>query len=258
MMLEQLKHNSSSFLTLTYDQEHLPNGATLVPKHAQDWLKRLRKLTSLKLRYFLVGEYGDDTQRPHYHAALFGMGPEYSEIVRQTWGRGHIMLGDLTKDSAQYIAGYVTKKMTDKADPRLKGRHPEFARMSLRPGIGALAIEDIALVLTTDHGCDEILNTGDVPQVLMHGSKRWPLGRYLRKKLREHLGFPETGGQEDKIKVWSMQMHQLLENLKGSEAWPKNPQFRRDAVKKLLLEFNKQRVLNMESKNKIFTKKGQL
>lgn len=168
------------------------------------------------------------------------------------------MLGDLTKDSAQYIAGYVTKKMTDKADPRLKGRHPEFARMSLRPGIGALAIEDIALVLTTDHGCDEILNTGDVPQVLMHGSKRWPLGRYLRKKLREHLGFPETGGQEDKIKVWSMQMHQLLENLKGSEAWPKNPQFRRDAVKKLLLEFNKQRVLNMESKNKIFTKKGQL
>lgn len=72
LLLEQLKHGDSCFLTLTYDEKHLPEGGSLVPKHAQDFLKRLRSKTNLKLRYYLVGEYGEDTERPHYHVALFG------------------------------------------------------------------------------------------------------------------------------------------------------------------------------------------
>lgn len=258
MLLEQLKHNSSSFVTLTYNEKEIPDGATLYPKHTQDWLKRLRKSSQVKLRYFLVGEYGENTQRPHYHAALFGMGPEYTEIIEQTWARGHVYVGDLTKDSAQYIAGYVTKKMTSPTDPRLNGRYPEFARMSLRPGIGALAMEDIALILTTEHGVNTILETGDVPSVLRHGSKKWPLGRYLRRKLREQLGFPETNSQKDKLHEWTLQMQELLKSYGRLEALPKNPQFRRDAIKKVLVEMHAQKVLNMETLSKIKTQKGVL
>lgn len=139
LLLEQHSHEFSSFATLTYSDDALPAGNTLVPKHTQDWLKRLRALLgpARPLRYYLVGEYGDESQRPHYHAALFGLSHLEGELLRTSWGHGHIQLGTLTKESAQYIAGYVTKKMTAPDDPRLQGRHPEFARMSLRPGIGA-------------------------------------------------------------------------------------------------------------------------
>ena len=60
--------------------------------------------------------------KDHYHACLFGVGPSFADVVESTWKKGHIMLGTLTHDSAQYVAGYVTKKMTSKADPRLDDR----------------------------------------------------------------------------------------------------------------------------------------
>jgi len=73
--------------------------------------------------------------------------------------------------------------MTGKADIRLDGRHPEFARMSLRPGIGADFIPEVASSLMQHE-----IDTEDVPNVLRHGRAVYPLGRYLKGKLREHLG----------------------------------------------------------------------
>ena len=99
------------------------------------------------------------------------------------------MLGSLTPESSQYIAGYVTKKMTFRDDPRLKGRHPEFSRMSLRPGIGATFVDEIASTLLTA-GTDT--GSSDVPSALRHGNRILPLGRYLRGRLRERLGHGKT------------------------------------------------------------------
>lgn len=87
----------------------------------------------------------------------------------------------MTEHSVKYVAGYVQKKLTRRDDPRLEGRPPEFALMSLRPGIGALAVSDIA---STALFCDAV----DVPAVLRTNGKIQPLGRYLRKKLREETG----------------------------------------------------------------------
>ena len=87
-----------------------------------------------------------------------------------------------------YVAGYVTKKMTSIDDPRLEGRLPEFARMSLRPGIGLGMMDDLASVLM-EHKLDERMI--DVPTSLQHGNKKWPLGRYLRRKLRQRIGRDE-------------------------------------------------------------------
>lgn len=202
-------HQDNTFLTLTYDNGSLPilsSGlATLMPEHLRDFLKRLRKKHSPnRLRFFACGEYGEENERPHYHAALFsfpncergqtGLGrvnPRWDNccsicrLVGETWGKGNIFLGTLEADSAQYVAGYVTKKMTHRQNPWLKGRDPEFARMSNRPGIAADFMWDSASAFME-------FNLGhtqsDVPVTLRHGSKQLPLGRYLRMKYREYIG----------------------------------------------------------------------
>lgn len=206
IMLEAAQHGDNAFVTLTYDDEHLPAGGTLEPKHLQDWFKRFRSLIApIRIRYFAVGEYGDNSFRPHYHAALFGFpscswGHTRSErrtrgccvscnYVEKSWGMGSIMLGTLEPSSANYVAGYVTKKMTNAHDDMvrqwLNGRHPEFARMSLRPGIGCSAMDEVA----SEFMKFNLDNTqADVPSALRHGKKELPLGKYLRRQLRRRIG----------------------------------------------------------------------
>ncbi|UPW40988.1 replication initiator protein [Sigmofec virus UA08Rod_5894] len=87
-MLELEYHTSSYFVTLTYDDDHVPTRfyadpadgevsgevQTLVKKDFQDFLKRLRKrFKDQKIRYYACGEYGPATWRPHFHAILFGL-----------------------------------------------------------------------------------------------------------------------------------------------------------------------------------------
>jgi len=200
--LEALCHAESSFVTLTYKDEI----NSLEPHHTQLWLKRLRKAVApRRLRYLLVGEYGDISNRPHYHVALFGLAcsgryvprnggcecPGCS-VVRSTWGYGHVMVGQLTAKSSNYIAGYVTKKMTHASDIRLGGRHPEFARMSLWPGIGAGALHDVASVILQYRSGDK-----DVPTGLQWSKNHVkPLGKYLRRELRKLLGRSEKAPPE--------------------------------------------------------------
>ncbi|AZL82995.1 replication initiator protein [Apis mellifera associated microvirus 43] len=253
IMLESRLHEHNTFVTLTYSDDHLPEGGSLAPRHTQIWLKKLRKhLESTafnKVRYYLVGEYGDKSQRPHYHVALFGYPScargrssytsrrtsccQHCDLIRDTWGYGQVYLGDLTTDSAQYIAGYVTKKMTAKDDPRLNGRHPEFARMSLRPGIGADAVHDIASALLT-FGLD--LTEADVPVSLRHGKKILPLGRYLRKKLRLALGKDEKCPDEVLIQM-AQEMRSMQLAIKND---PENP-----SIKRKIVDDSKQPILNM-------------
>lgn len=201
IQLEALCHPYSSFWTLTYEKDP----TTLTPKHTQNWLKRFRKkIEPLRIRYYLVGEYGDQTERPHYHVALFNYpgctnGQSrysklfrnccfYCDLVRDTWQHGHIYGGTIEDASANYIAGYVTKKLTRWDDERLRNRHPEFCRMSLRGGgLGLNALPEIASVLLE---YDLAASQGDVPSSLRHGSRLLPLGRYLRQKLRLQVGMP--------------------------------------------------------------------
>lgn len=252
LMLESLKHSQSCFLTLTYDAEHLPSGGTLVPRDVQLFLKKLRKeIYPLKVRYYFVGEYGDQSWRPHYHAALFGIGADFTHVIKKCWGKGHIMIGDLTLHSAQYIAGYVTKKMTNKNDMRLKGRHPEFARMSLRPGIGALAIDDIAKAMTAGRlgevvGLDSNM---DVPTALKHGVKNMPLGRYLRRKLRQSLGL-EPDCPQGVLDGVKKEMSDLLSDKKLASWLP--PQYKKYLLKETLLDLNAGKVASLESRTKIY------
>jgi hypothetical protein len=204
-------HNDNSFLTLTYDDDHLPDKGNLVPADTQKWLKRFRKaIAPKKVRYFLVGEYGEKSGRPHYHASLFGVGPEYLPVVQQTWSKGFCSLYEFNETTAQYVAGYIIKKLTRKGDPKLNGKHPEFARMSNRPGIGADAMQIIADQLHSDAGLDSILAEGDVPKSLKIGKKQYPLGRYLRRKLREEMGFTEKMVEQIKAAFFEEANEEML------------------------------------------------
>lgn len=210
MMLETMCHEYSCWVTLTFDDQHLPEDRSLSPEVLRLWLDRLRKrLKPARFRYFACGEYGEREFRPHYHVALFGVrgcaGGPVRQVkggfeclcktcldVRTTWGFGFTSVGELTLKSAMYTTGYVAKKMTRPDNPALSGRYPEFARMSNRPGIGALAIPDVASTILTLNLEKTMV---DVPVDLRHGSARMPLGRYLRRELRRQIGRDECAPQ---------------------------------------------------------------
>lgn len=168
---EASMHEGNSFVTLTYDDKHLPPGGGLVYRDFQDFMRRVRKrfgcmdltLWGRVPRFFVCGEYGELTKRPHFHALLFGLffpdrqflrtAPGGARLYRsamleELWPAGFSSVGDVTFESAAYVARYVLKKVTgERADAhyrRVDGGsgevldvEPEFCRMSLKPGIGA-------------------------------------------------------------------------------------------------------------------------
>lgn len=253
MMLEAVVHPTASFLTLTYNKEHLPSDGSLRPRDMQLFLKRLRYELGSKIRYFGVGEYGDHSWRPHYHLAVFGLDPLASKVVEKSWPYGFVQCGPLTIQGAAYVAGYVTKKMTSVKDERLKGRYPEFARMSLRPGIGAVSVQSVADALQNRSGWDSIQRTGDVPSVLSHGRSQYPLGRYLRRQLRAAMGFENLGSQDNGHEAFrrSAEMLNMYQNYLLAPS--------KKAAFSVLQEWKReQKIRNMEVKNLIYSQKGKL
>ena len=127
--------NTSQFVTLTYDESNVPiseNGLqTLRKTDLQKFFKRLRKLTHEKISYYAVGEYGDKTQRPHYHIILFNAN---SNSIESAWNLnntliGHCHFGDVNDASIGYTLKYISK---EKQIPMFQqdDRQKEFSIMS--------------------------------------------------------------------------------------------------------------------------------
>lgn len=133
--------------------------------------------------------------------------------------------------------------MTKADDERLGGHHPEFARMSLRPGLGAYAVPSMADVLTSSSGARTIAHLGDVPMALRSEGKLLPLGRYLRRKLREELGFDETGGQAKPQAETLAEMSALYEAAGSRSQYLSSKPF-----------IERQKILQLEGKLKIWNK----
>lgn len=139
---ENRMHDTSSFVTLTYDDENLPYGGTLVKEDIAAFHKRLhnRLLRSrgYGIRFYYAGEYGELLRRPHYHSIIFGFDfpdkkfykendrgePIYvSDYLRDLWPAGRNGIGLVTFDSCMYVAGYVTKKITKPHDAASEARY---------------------------------------------------------------------------------------------------------------------------------------
>lgn len=160
---EAKTHKTSCFITLTYDDEHLPEHANLQYRDFQLFLKRLRRARApKKIRFYACGEYGETTERPHYHACIFGTNfPDKtyhcktpqgetlwkSNELNKLWPHGHSLIGSVTFESAAYVARYIMKKITgqmakehykrlNKETGEIYTKTPEFNKMSLKPAIG--------------------------------------------------------------------------------------------------------------------------
>lgn len=195
LLLEHAASECASFVTLTYSEENLPDGhgtPVLDTRDTQLWLKRLRKAWPGTLRYFLCGEYGSRTFRPHYHAVLFGLptDPDSEALVGRTWGMGFVSISELNASRAAYVAQYTAKKWTRKDHPKLAGRPPEFMRSSRRPGIGYPALEYLIDRHHTRAGASALASSGDVIPEIRHDGRRYPLDAYMREKLRQSLDVP--------------------------------------------------------------------
>lgn len=144
-------YEKNCFLTLTYDDEHLPKGGSLNVEDIQKFFKRLRKAYGSHIRYLQCGEYGSRFSRPHHHAVVFNFDfPDkepftlvggnilyISRSLGRLWPYGIHTIGACTYDTCAYVARYVTKKITgDLAEEHYQGRKPEYITMSRRPGIG--------------------------------------------------------------------------------------------------------------------------
>ncbi|WNK12419.1 MAG: replication initiator protein [Microvirus sp.] len=152
----QWEHNS--FVTLTYDDEHLPKEGNLDRQALAKFLKRLRRLRDRNphllrfnprrgLRYLACGEYGERNGRPHYHLLIFNCGfadlkmktPDLGEspTLAKLWDLGTHTIGAVTGASANYVAQYTLKKQgSTYADPDGVVKTAPFLRMSLKPAIG--------------------------------------------------------------------------------------------------------------------------
>lgn len=164
---ESKSHTENCFITLTYDGARLPDNGSLVVRHVQLFLKRLRKKNKeKKIKYFHCGEYGRKFHRPHYHVLLFGHAFKdqifwkkindnnlyISKELSDAWQLGFASIGALTAASAAYVARYVLKKKfgeiavehytkIDKSTGEVLERKPEYITMSRRPGIGSAFLE---------------------------------------------------------------------------------------------------------------------
>ena len=265
ILLESLLHGDSTFLTLTYDDENLPTSIdnstgmldfTLDPEDLTKFWKKLRsKIYPRKVRYYSVGEYGDESGRPHYHASVFGVSHHEQEVFESCWTKGFVYAGDVTFESAAYVARYVTKKMTSFDDCRLRGRYPEFARQSNRPGIGAEAIPKLADALTSEFG--HLAMTDDVPGTISYGMKSFPLGRYLKNKLRDAMYEEDTKKQRKKREEYWKKKH--AQEMRGVlEEARKNKKIKGKEIRDIYLGIDQGRRDSLEVKYNIYRSRGKL
>lgn len=156
-------HKHNCYITLTYNDQHVPIDNSLNHRDFQLFMKRLRKRYEPKIiRYYMAGEYGERNQRPHFHACIFNHDFDDKKYLRKTpsgnilytsptleqiWTQGYSSIGTLTFESAAYIARYIMKKITgvnqqkhyeklDEKTGEIKRKEPEYNNMSRRPGIG--------------------------------------------------------------------------------------------------------------------------
>jgi len=127
-------HQNNCFITLTYDDEHLPKDLSLDHREFQLFFKRLRKANPhIKIRYYMAGEYGSTRGRPHFHACIFGYDFHDKKLFSRTsagsllyrsqeleklWPYGYSTIGDVTFESAAYVARYIMQKQTGKDRPK--------------------------------------------------------------------------------------------------------------------------------------------
>lgn len=149
---------NTAFITLTYNNENLPENKTLIKKDLQDFIKRVRYYIKKiypkrKIKYLACGEYGDSKERPHYHILIDGIcgwdvwtkdkkrridcSFDMKNIILKAWNKGIVKVGQASKKSIRYVCGYIDKKYGKEKNKKIyedTNRIPPFKLQSM--GIG--------------------------------------------------------------------------------------------------------------------------
>lgn len=144
----------NSFITLTYSDAKLPVDGGLDHRHFELFMKRTRERLTQPVRYFMCGEYGEETWRPHYHAIMFNVefrpwklqGKSSSgnlfysnSLLTELWGLGHCTVQPVTAQTVGYCTRYVVDKLSGEIGAAVYGeRKPPYCAASSKPGIGKL------------------------------------------------------------------------------------------------------------------------
>lgn len=216
-------YEDNCFITLTYDDKYLPEKGSLDKAAFQKFMKRLRKKFGSGIRYFQCGEYGSKLGRPHFHACLFNFDfPDKiiytikngnrlysSKLLDELWPFGFALIGDVTFESAAYVARYVLKKKfgnkiyKDLVDNFYKDKVPEYTTMSRKPGIGAAWFDKFKDDVFPD-GC-----------ITLKGGVKCRVPRYYENKycltnaedlekiklIRAYNAFNDSNNSPDRLKV---------------------------------------------------------
>lgn len=181
MMLEYEVSDTAWFITLTFDEENCPEGVT--KDDTRRFMNSVRKkykrmcdqigIVAQPLKYFLVGEYGRESNRPHYHVMLFNFPCRdwraFQQFCEEVWHRGFVKVEPCTFETSGYVAKYLTK-----VDPRSHVSAP-FRTMSLKPAIGYRYFELHPEVL-------EYLESQDKNVMTLRNGKKFRVPRSIRRK----------------------------------------------------------------------------
>ena len=208
---EEMKHATSAcFLTLTYETPPLsPMGRpTLHKPDYQNFMKRLRKHDSnknRKLKYYAVGEYGDTTHRPHYHAILYNCSHKLiqdSTKMEMVWGHGIIHIGDCNMATISYTTKYVMKGQwepddycdTDTGLLIEDDRVPQFSLMSKKLGYSHLTPQMVRYYTENLIG-----------HATMSGGVIVPLPRYFKEKIFTSTERKQLADQANELRELDVQ-----------------------------------------------------
>ncbi len=186
ILLESRLHRHSTFITLTYSNETVPrhpanNKMTLSKRHTQLFFKRLRSTQKNKIRYFICGEYGSGTVRPHYHAILFGHPSSLTETLQRSWNLGFISCSDFNPHRARYVAKYTMKIQSGSlADPWIE---QPFALQSKKPPLGHDYLHHVATAALQSP-------SPEVPSLIRIDGSIYNLDYFTRKTLSRLMEIP--------------------------------------------------------------------
>lgn len=216
---ERMEHRDNTFLTLTYDDEHIPKDKSLDQKAMSLFMKRLRRHIDYPVKYYGVGEYGETEKkywnadpkfvhgRPHYHVLLFGFdGDKNRDLLADMWpfcDRDLFLnpyfkaVGEVNGDSIRYVCDYLQKKQYgEKSVEEYGDADPPFSRSSQNLGLSAFLREDIASIKKNGY--------------ILYNGRKVPIPRYFREKIE--FQYPSFVREDDIYRQYCLKHHLLTED----------------------------------------------
>lgn len=187
------------FLTLTYADENIPQGGNLNKRHVQLFMKRLRKKVSkvskVPVRYYICGEYGETTLRPHYHAIIFNVPRKFYLNLEEIWSYGNIQIGTCTDASIHYTTKYIINLPV-----RNKELERPFALMSKRPYIGETYLSKEMIHYHKTINETQVTNKGGITQTIPKIYKRKMYTKHQQLMVAKKQ-VTEADKEEEKLKI---------------------------------------------------------